>query len=173
VEAGLYLSEFTAAHTTFIYGLNLAPLIACDAIPLLTTTINPTFTVSANVETNCELAAADIDFGSHGALAGAVSATGQLGVRCTPDAGFAIALGNGNTGTGPTAREMTLGPNAITYGLYSDAGHTQPWGESGGTTIAGTGSGLEQLFTIYGRVPPQPTPPPGTYSDTIVVTVTY
>ena len=28
-------------------------------------------------------------------------------------------------------------------------------------------------FPVYGRVPPQPMPPGGTYSDTVVVTITY
>lgn len=35
------------------------------------------------------------------------------------------------------------------------------------------GSGVAQTFTVHGRVPPQNTPPPGNYSDTVVVTVTY
>ena len=39
------------------------------------------------------------------------------------------------------------------------------------TTDAGTG--VSRAVTVHGRVPPQPTPPPGAYSDTVVVTVTY
>ena len=36
-----------------------------------------------------------------------------------------------------------------------------------------TGNGALQSYTIYGRVPPQTTPKPGTYADTITLTVTY
>ncbi|MCE3520182.1 spore coat protein U domain-containing protein, partial [Escherichia coli] len=35
------------------------------------------------------------------------------------------------------------------------------------------GSGAAQPYTVYGRVPVQTTPAPGTYTDTITVTVTY
>ncbi|EEF26199.1 conserved hypothetical protein [Ricinus communis] len=42
-----------------------------------------------------------------------------------------------------------------------------------GSTVAGTGTGNAQLLTIYGRVPPQTTPSSGTYTDTVVVTLTY
>jgi spore coat protein U-like protein len=38
----------------------------------------------------------------------------------------------------------------------------------------GTGTGATQpAVTVYGRVPPQTTPAIGTYTDTVVVTVTY
>ena len=40
-------------------------------------------------------------------------------------------------------------------------------------TMAGTGSGLAQIFSVYGRVPAQNTPSPGTYSDTVVLTISY
>ncbi|MCR6502850.1 spore coat protein U domain-containing protein [Shinella sp. CPCC 101442] len=39
--------------------------------------------------------------------------------------------------------------------------------------MSGTGSGSQQDITIYGRVPAQNTPLAGTYTDTVVVTVTY
>jgi spore coat protein U-like protein len=39
--------------------------------------------------------------------------------------------------------------------------------------LTGTGTGLAQSPTVYGRIAPQATPSPGTYNDTIVVTLTY
>ncbi|WP_371929600.1 spore coat protein U domain-containing protein [Phyllobacterium sp. 21LDTY02-6] len=32
---------------------------------------------------------------------------------------------------------------------------------------------LPKSIRVYGRVPPQPTPSSGVYSDTVVVTLTY
>lgn len=63
----------------------------------------------------------------------------------------------------------------MTYGLYKDAARSQPWGDATtpGSTVAGAGNGLVQQLTVYGRVPPQTTPSPGTYTDTVVVTLTY
>ena len=69
---------------------------------------------------------------------------------------------------------MTKGAEFITYGLYRDTSRTLPWGDTSGTnTLGGTGSGITQSLPVYARIPPQNTPTPGTYSDTIVVTVTY
>jgi spore coat protein U-like protein len=39
--------------------------------------------------------------------------------------------------------------------------------------VSGTGIGSSQNYTVYGRVQAQTTPAPGTYTDTITVTVTY
>ena len=88
---------------------------------------------------------------------------------------YTVALNGGNdAATDPTLRKMSKGAEKITYGLYRDAARTQPWGSTSGTnTVAGTGSGLAQSLTVYGRVPVQATPSPGAYADTIVVTLTY
>ena len=51
---------------------------------------------------------------------------------------------------------------------------TVVWGNTVGTdTVAGTGNGASQAYTIRGRVPIQTTPAPGAYADTVTVTVTY
>jgi spore coat protein U-like protein len=66
------------------------------------------------------------------------------------------------------------GSNFINYALYRDSARTANWGNTVGTdTVSGTGTGANQSLTVYGRVPAQTTPVAGTYTDTIVVTVTY
>jgi len=65
-----------------------------------------------------------------------------------------------------------MGASIITYGIYQDPARTQPWGDALGTTLGDTGNGLAHHIT-YGRVPPQTTPTPGTYTEAIVVTLTY
>ena len=40
-------------------------------------------------------------------------------------------------------------------------------------TVSATGTGMTQSLSIYGRVPPQATPRPGAYADTVTMTVTY
>lgn len=60
----------------------------------------------------------------------------------------------------------------IGYPLDPIAACTQVRGDAVGTnTVAGTG--LTQNLTMYGTVPAQATPPPGTCNDTVVVTITY
>ena len=69
---------------------------------------------------------------------------------------------------------MTSGANTVNYTLYSNSGRTTLWGNTVGTdTVAATGNGASQSYTVYGRVPTQAAPAPGTYTDTITVTVTY
>ncbi len=51
---------------------------------------------------------------------------------------------------------------------------TTVWGVTVGTdTVTGTATAHAQTLTVYGRVPPQTTPPAAVYNDTVNVTVTY
>ena len=78
---------------------------------------------------------------------------------------------------------MFLGPsNYLNYNLYTDSGYSHLWTTTTSTTsctggtntcVLGTGTGLNQNVTIYGQVPAQTAPAVGTYSDTVVVTVTF
>ena len=69
---------------------------------------------------------------------------------------------------------MKKAADFVLYGLYRDSARSPPFGNTIGTnTLAGTGTGLALSVTVYGRIAPQATPSPGTYNDTIVVTVTY
>lgn len=131
--------------------------------------------VTATVTANCALDVTNINFGSIGALGSNVDATGLITVTCTNTTPYNIGL-NAGTGTGATvaARKMTKGAQMVVYTLYKDAARSSVWGNTIGTnTLAGTGTGTGQSLTVYGRVAAQSTPAAGTYSDTVVVTVTY
>jgi spore coat protein U-like protein len=76
--------------------------------------------------------------------------------------------------TDPKQRKMQSGANNITYGIYRSSGTTQPWGSTTGVNaVTGTGSGSTQNFTGFGVVAVQTTPPPSTYSGTVIATMTY
>ena len=48
------------------------------------------------------------------------------------------------------------------------------WGQTLNTdTVNGVGSGSVATLTIYGRIPAQVSQPPGVYTDTVQVTLTY
>lgn len=170
VSPGVYTSTFAGANVELNWRTTSAA--SCDGL-----TQNPTnsnFSVQANVTPNCNVTAQDINFGNHGVLDAAVDATGAVAVNCTSGTTYNVGLNNGLNGDGPTQRRMMLGEQAITYGLYQDAARSQPWGNTiGSNTASGTGAGATQNLTVYGRVPSQTTPAPGTYTDTVVVTVTY
>jgi spore coat protein U-like protein len=71
---------------------------------------------------------------------------------------------------------MAKGAERVTYGLYKDVAFSQAWGDvsQGPSWVqSGVGTGAQQSYTAYGRVPAQTTPSPGLYADTVVATVTY
>jgi len=101
--------------------------------------------------------------------------TNTIQVLCTNTTPFNIGLDAGTaSGATVTTRKLTNGAATINYFLYSNSGRTTNWGNTVGTdTVASTGTGVAQSFTVYGRVPVQLTPTPGIYSDTVTVTLTY
>jgi spore coat protein U-like protein len=104
-----------------------------------------------------------------------VDQTSTVQLTCTNTTPYNIGL-NAGTGSGATVatRKLTSGANTVNYTLYSNSGRTTVWGNTVSTdTVAGTGNGAAQNYTVYGRIPAQTTPAPGNYTDTITVTVTY
>ncbi len=135
------------------------------------------FQVTLTVQAECRLtSASDMAFGNTGVIQTAITSTSTIGVQCTNTTPYNIGL-NAGAGAGATvaARRLTSGAGAtITYELFRDASRSQQWGNTVGTdTLAGTGTGVVQTLTVYGRVPAQGTPAAGNYTDTVQVTVTY
>jgi spore coat protein U-like protein len=157
-----------------------APL-SCPNIPIDSSISLLNFKVTAGTNAPkgaCGVSASAIDFGRRGTLGTDTNSNGTVTVNCSNNTPYALSLDRGR-GAGATVlnRIMTQvgGTNTIKYNLYSDPGYSAVWGDgTGGATVSGTGTGGAFSHTVYGRMPAQsPTPPPGTYSDTITVTITY
>ena len=94
---------------------------------------------------------------------------------------FTVALNAGSTtGDAYAQRLMGSGANTLQYNLFTTAALATIFGDgTGGTgTIGGTGLGVATANTVqvFGQVPDSATNQaavPGSYSDTITVTVTY
>ncbi|MGB9369466.1 MAG: spore coat U domain-containing protein [Xanthobacteraceae bacterium] len=157
-----------------------AALAACFLIPWTgpshAASTTTTFAVQATITATCTInSASTLNFGTLGVLASNTDQTSTLQVTCTNTTPYNIGLDVG-TGSGATVavRKLTSGGATVNYTLYSDSGRTTVWGNTVSTdTVAGTGSGSAQNYTVYGRIPAQTTPAPGNYADTITVTVTY
>lgn len=144
----------------------------CDTVN--TNSSQSSFNVSANYIANCIMATSSLNFGMIGSLTSAVDAEAPLSLTCSNGSSYAVALDGGQAAVSdPTQRRMTKAGNVLYYGLYRDSGRQQPWGSDSGTTRTGTGTGLTQSLSVYGRIPAQAMAPPGTYQDTIVATVSY
>ena len=141
------------------------------------TSITTTFQAKLTINTQCIIVNAnDLNFGPIGLLTANVDLTTTVSVLCTNLAPYNVGLDAGQFGTGVTARKMQGGPSSekIFYSLSVNAARSANWGNTIGVDAVGaTGTGTAQTFTIYGRVPPQATPTPGAYADTVTMTVTY
>lgn len=157
--------------------LSIAMICSLFAAPALTQTATTQFNVQITINAECQInSASDLNFGASGVIDAAVSATSAIAVQCTNGTAYDIGLSAGQGAGATVASRLMTGPNSetVTYSLYTDAAHSDVWGNTIGTdTLAGTGTGAAQTYTVFGQVPPQATPTPGTYTDIITVTLTY
>jgi spore coat protein U-like protein len=136
-------------------------------------TANANLGVSASVAATCAITTSAVAFGAYSGTQ--IDATGTVTANCVIGTPWNIGLGAG-TGTGATVsnRKMTSGANTLPYALYSDAGHSQNWGNTIGTdTLTGTGTGGTDGHTVYGRIATGSVPAAGSYTDTVVATITF
>jgi spore coat protein U domain-containing protein, fimbrial subunit CupE1/2/3/6 len=135
------------------------------------------FSVTATVLASCTVAAGSLAFGNYAAAdASPTDATSTINVTCTNDTSYTVALDGGVTESNVAARAMSDGAShTLPYQIYTDASHATVWGDGTGTsqTQSGTGSGVQQALTAYGRVPQAQFVSAGNYSDTVTVSVSY
>jgi spore coat protein U-like protein len=151
----------------------------CSNIPVDSTISQSRLYVNATLSSACSVSATPIDFGQKGTLGTDSSATGTVTANCGSGVAYSLSM-NAGTGAGATPANRLLtrsgGSETIRYGLFTNPTFTSIWGDgsAGSTTVSATGSGANQSYTVHARMPAQtPTPRPGTYRDTITLTITY
>jgi spore coat protein U-like protein len=172
LPVGSYLSTFAGGARA---RYSLSNTIACNGVT--GQLASDTFVANGSIAGTCTVEADDLGFGTETQLDADVDAMSQVRASCSTGLAYSIALGTGSGGAFGSRRmeHDSVPADAVGYQLYVDESRTQVWGDgSGGTvTSGGTGDGSPQPVTVYGRVPPQSTPRPGDYADTVIVTVTY
>lgn len=170
IGTGVYASTFSGASDIRVdYGV-------ADCTILGQSTVPPDFTVSADVQSSCEVDAASLDFGAvPQTVTNPIDSEGTLNVRCTAATDYTIRLdlGQGPGVTDPANRRMTSGASTLRYGLYQDSGRSAPWGNTPSTDVSSRGMGTNQAFTVYGRIHSGQTPAPGLYSDSVIAIIEY
>jgi spore coat protein U-like protein len=163
--------SYTNSTTLLLKLGDLATLTTSCNGGVTTQQINSSSAVSATVQGTCTVTGGTLNFGSVGLLSANVDATATVTPNCSSGTSYTVSLDGGqNGGTSATNRRMLNGAASVTYGLFTDSGRSNGWY---GATVSGTGNGSNQPITVYGRVAPQATPAPATYTDTVVVTVTF
>lgn len=132
-------------------------------------------TVNAVVVAGCTVTASAMNFGAMAVLTSARSATSVITLSCTQGVNATVGLDNGQTGTSPVSRELRSNTTVINYGIYRDASHTFPWGQTIGSDTVGVsmGQSTSARVTAYGLAPAQGAPAAGNYTDVVSVTITY
>jgi spore coat protein U-like protein len=135
----------------------------------------------------CTAAATGPAFGVYNPLnASPALANGTVSVTCTWIGGGSTTVNvvssysTGNSGSYAT-RYMLSGVNRLNYNLYYDAAFTQIRGDgtggsqTGGATLTVTRNSrtASASSVVYGRIPAGQNALPGSYLDTITMTVTY
>lgn len=144
-------------------------------------TASNTFQVTATVTSACTVSGTTLNFGSSIdplAAATPIDTTSTLTVQCTNTTPYAVALNAGANAGGASnfsSRTMKSGSNTLGYQLYLDSGRSSVWGDgtASSSTSSGTGTGSAQSLTIYGRLPSLANVVPGSYTDTVTVTISY
>lgn len=130
----------------------------------------------------CTVTATGVSFGNYNVVnAAPTDSTGTVRVRCTLlvalAGSFTVDLSTGSSGT-YAQRTLHNGPSSLDYNLYTDVARTQIWGNGSGGSFRVTRNftallSVDQTVTVYGRIRSGQNVPAGSYSDTIIVTVTY
>jgi spore coat protein U-like protein len=142
----------------------------------------------AAIHVRCTATAGGLAFGVYNPLsAGGDASTESLSVTCNAHGNGSatvspiVALSSGLSGSFKP-RAMFSGANTLNYNIYSSPAYAQIVGDGSGGTVVGTttpfvvvagGNSVTATWTFYGLIPPSQNVIPGSYSDTITVTVTY
>jgi spore coat protein U-like protein len=140
----------------------------------------------SSVVFTCTVSASAINFGSYNPLSsGGDASTGSWSVTCNATgSGSAtvngtLTLSTGNSGS-YAQRHLLSGANHLDYNIYLTPAYTQIIGNgTAGTYVlsaSGTvtaGQAYQANGSFYGFIPAAQYVPPGGYTDSIIVTVTY
>ncbi len=132
---------------------------------------------------NCTVSATPVMFGVYdSANASPTDSTGTVTVRCTGLLGLLVTLNLqlSTGGSGSFSPRRLVGPSGtLDYNLFRDAARTEVWGNGTAGTFTVSDSflivigGVTRTFTVHGRIPASQDRGPGSYSDTIVVTLNF
>lgn len=141
-------------------------------------TATTTFNVTASIVDACAVQASDLAFGVYSPSSStALDSTTAVSVYCTVGTNYSLALNVGTGGGTYVSRKMTSGANQLFYNLYTTTARSTVWGDGTASTgtVGGTGIGLltAATHTIYGRMSINQDSPPGSYSSTVTVTLSF
>jgi spore coat protein U-like protein len=139
------------------------------------------YATCAGLGCSCSVATTAVTFGTYVPTT-LKTANGNVAVTCSAlviyTAAYVISMAKGNSST-YTPRFMNLLGVHLNYNLYTTAGFTSIWGDATGGTVTvsdsytSIGMSTTRNYTVFGRIPASQFVNTGTYTDAVLVTVTY
>lgn len=145
---------------------------------------NATSQVNLHLEIlpDCAITAPDVNFGSAPLVVAFTSVTQTISIRCTKGQDYSVGINDGLHADG-TQRRLHYNNHYLHYDIYQGTGSNQRWGRqalerraaSDANVNPGDLDGLStQGFHYRAEIDVnQATPPPGTYTDTLVIDVAF
>lgn len=147
-------------------------------------TVNSTITLSSACEVNGDTDVVgvdfgELDFGTHNTFFSQADAVvdgngaDAINIRCSSGAAASLAVENGaNDGevVGFT-HAMVYNTSFVPYEVYTSASRTTPL--ENGELVSITGTGANVPVSLYGRATGVAGLVPGTYTDTLTITLTF
>lgn len=134
---------------------------------------------SAAISASCLVTSVDMNFGQLSPQAsGQATSTSQVTATCTKSTNYTIALGTGSSGTYSTRTLSGVKSNnndKLNYNVYKDTSYVAILGDgtNGTFVLSGTGTGIQQAFTVYGMLQLNQYITPDNYSDNLSVSINY
>ncbi|HHP7833274.1 TPA: Csu type fimbrial protein [Serratia marcescens] len=158
-------------------------LWACSLLALADSK-TATLGVSATLLSACEAGSSSggnvsfgtLNFGTLYFLSTATSVAGQqnagaIRVKCTNGTSYSVLLGGGQSGNTAARYLQSAAGQRVNYNLYTNAAHSTIWDNL--TGVSQTANGTDNWLPVYGMIPAQSTPPTGSYTDTVQVTINW
>jgi spore coat protein U-like protein len=146
--------------------------LACAPLSALAATATDRLTVTATVQSSCALNGGTMAFGTY--LSGQSTNLDVVGrihyVNCSGTLTF--ELDGGQSGD-VSNRVMLSGSNQLRYQLYRNTSRSAVWGLAGNAHQIQLLTPLTGTVDVYGRIPSGQAVAPGSYSDTVNITLTF
>lgn len=128
--------------------------------------------VAFPLEAACTVTAQMVSFGDYSPLAmSSTDGVGAIAVSCDESTTYTLSL---SSGAGSQSERTLVGNGAaLAYNLYTNAAHSEIWGDASGGTATVSGTGTAGSHPVYGRIRAGQNVTVGSYADAITVTLDY
>lgn len=154
--------------------VTFATLAAMAAAPAAyAATKTSTLGVEVQVVTSCAITGGSLDFGTYtsGQSSDKLANTTISYTDCGPG-DISIEMDGGREASIP-GRKMSSGSNKLSYQLYRSSGRTDLWGIGANAQKLDLSSTRSSTVTVYGKLPKDQSVEPGSYTDTVAITITF